>query len=149
MFNIRQANDPVFLLFLTQLADFTGMLITHLREFHHSLTYLFHFWASMAQEMSRYLGSGMNEMRERLGNTLLSLVKQVVNQRLSMVKDTVQDLMDDVLCDMDSLYWEMKSIGKMIRFDMESGGKMLGDMYDDIYRDYNVHSIHYLCRRIR
>ena len=136
--NLRLSPEPVLRTYMGQLQEFTSLLLGNLEAYHNSLTYLFHFWSVLAQDLARSMGESLREVKEIMEKVVLQLAEQYIRQRLGFAEEFIQSVKDDVLCDMDSVYWEMKYIGLMLRFKLDLGSKLVADLYDALLREYNV-----------
>ena len=136
--NLRISPEPMLRTFMGQLQEFTSLLLGNLDAYHNSLTYLFHFWSVLAQDLARSMGESLREVKEIMEKVVLQIAEQYSRQRLGFAEEFIQSVKDDVLCDMDSVYWEMKYIGLMLRFKLDQGSKLVAELYDALLREYNV-----------
>ena len=84
------------------------------------------------------MGESLREVKEIMEKVVLQIAEQYIRQRLGFAEEFIQSVKDDVLCDMDSVYWEMKYIGLMLRFKLDQGSKLVAELYDALLREYNV-----------
>lgn len=136
--NLRLSPEPVLLSYMAQLQEFTSLLVGDLETYHNSLTYLLHFWSVLAQDLARSVGESLREAREFMEKVVMQITNQYIRQRLGLAEEFLQNLKDDVLCDMDSVFWEMKYIGLLLRYKLDLGSKLVSDLYDALLREYNV-----------
>ena len=130
--------ESMLISYLGQLQEFTSVLISHIEMYRNSLTYLLHFWSVLAQDLARTGESSLQETKEIMEKLVLQITNQYIQQQLRNVEEYVGSLKDDILCDMDSVFWELKYIGLMLRYKLELGSKLVADLYDEILREYNV-----------
>lgn len=67
---------------------------------------------------------------------MIGIINYYINKRLSDCSTWVNDKEDDVLMNMESIYWELYYVGCISRFQYESTVKEIIKLFDDLNKQY-------------
>ena len=88
--------------------------------------------------MSRFTSENYAPVREYLYTNIIGVLNYYLNKRLSDCSDWVCDKEDDMLMNIDAIYWELFYLGSMVRFQYESAAKEILTMFEDLNKQYMV-----------
>lgn len=100
------------------------------------MTYLFHYWYSLCSDTGRFTSDAYQTIREYLQTNVIGIINYYINKRLSDCSTWVNDKEDDVLMNMESIYWELYYVGCISRFQYESTVKEIIKLFDDLNKQY-------------
>ena len=136
--NIRMLNDAAFRRLISLATAFTTTLVNSIYDSTNSLSYLFHFWYRLCQDVGRLLSEIYIPLNEFLETQLLQILQTYTAKRIGDVDDWLDSADDDPLVAIDASNLELTFLGGMIRFQYDKGLKLLSDLYDGVNKEYAV-----------
>lgn len=136
--NIRILNDSAFKQLISLATSFTTTLVNSIYDYTNSLSYLFHFWYRLCQDIGRLRSDIYLPLNEFLETQLLQILQVYTSKRIGDVDDWVDGADDDPLTTIDASNLELTFLGGLIRFQYDKGMKLLSDLYDGVNKEYAV-----------